>query len=107
MEWAKTTLKKADRVVWYLQIVKALLIDGRDGSNTADKLFGNYQNHNLAELQDNLLHFYGHNSPAIDNYVFTKQTVGQIFKDFTNLETEWQAKQDKTKPVTPQQREKA
>ena len=103
VEWAKTTLKKADRVVWYLQIVKALLIDGRDGSNTADKLFGNYQNHNLAELQDNLLHFYGHNSPAIDNYVFTKQTVGQIFKDFTNLETEWQAKQDKTKPVTPQQ----
>ena len=103
VKWAKQSLKKADRVVWYLKIVRAKLVDMRDGTNTADALYGYPNGEELATLQDTLLHFYGFNSPDIDNYTFGNQTVEKIFSDFSSFEEKWKAKQDVAKPVTPQQ----
>lgn len=101
--WAKSSLKKADRVVWYLRILQATLVDMRDGSNTADALYGNYFERDLQNLQDHLLHYYGFNSPDINKYQFGKQTVEQVFSDFNSYEDKWIAKQNLSKPISPEE----
>lgn len=103
VKWAKSSLKKADRVVWYLKIVRAKLVDMRDGTNTADALYGYSNGEELATLQNNLLHYYGFNSPEIERYTFGSQTVEKIFSDFSSFEEKWKANKDVTKPVIPEE----
>lgn len=101
---AKETLKKSERVVWFLRILKAELIDKRDGTNTSDELFGNYKKIELSQLLDTLEHYYGFaNFPVIDSYLYGNQTVEKVLYDLNRYEDSWKAKQDQAKPVTPQE----
>jgi len=102
VKWAKQSLKKSDRVTWYLRILKSYLENSGDVDK---KLLGNFNffQNGLTGLQNSILHFYGFNSPKIENYKFESQTVSQVIIDLTKLEQEFQSEQEKNKPVPVQE----
>jgi hypothetical protein len=96
LKWAKANLKKEDRVVWFMKIVR----DQLSGNNASS---GDYQFKSFEQLQNDILHFYGYQSDQIDRYQYKNQTISQVLDDLKKLEDEFQKNQDKTKPITPQQ----
>jgi hypothetical protein len=97
-QWAKQTLKKADRIVWYMSIVGAYLDDSNDLTKLRP-LLGNYQFNSLEQLQHDFGHFYGLSSPKIESYTLTKQSVSNVLADLKKLEVEFQKTVDLAKPV--------
>lgn len=98
-KWAKSSLIKQDRIVWYLRILRATLAD-----QLGPELLGDYQFKSMQQLSMDLLHYYGFKDAAIDKYQFQKQTVSQAFSDLNQLEQKWKDKQEKqNRGVTPQQ----
>ena len=100
VKWAKTQLKKQDRIVWFLKVLKLYLAGSLD-----QKSLGDYQFTSIDQLKTDLLHFYGYNVSSIDSYVFQNQSVGQVLSDLKKILAEYQEKQKaktpKEKPVTP------
>jgi hypothetical protein len=95
LKWAKANLKKEDRIVWFMKIVR----DQLSGNNLS---LGNYQFKSFEQLQNDILHFYGYQSDQIERYQFKNQTISQAMDDLKKLEIEFQKNQDKTKPITPE-----
>jgi hypothetical protein len=99
VDWARGTLKKADRVTWYLRIIRALL----EGNEVFNQLRGTYRWMDEATFQSQLAHYYGFNYQPIENYQFQRQTISDVFADLSALEQQWQARQEKSSGLTPQE----
>jgi len=96
VNWAKQSLKKADRIVWYLRIVQAFISD-----NLGTDLLGDYKFQSLEQLQADITHFYGYQYAPIENYVFQKQKVSDVISDLGKFEDQWKKKQNTEKGVEP------
>ena len=97
VRWAKTTLKNSDNIIWYLRLLYADM-----ENDITPKLLGTYRWQGIQQLGTDISHFYGYNYTPIENYRFGKNTVSDVINTLTNFESEWQAKQEKEKGVTPQ-----
>jgi len=73
---AKTILKKQDRIVWYLKVLRAYL------SNTIDKVQGTYHFTNMQQFNNDLFHYYGYNLGEIQNTELVNQNISQLFETF-------------------------
>ena len=96
--WASQVLKKADRINWYLGKLRAYLSD-----QLTPEVLGDYQFTTMQQLQHDLAHFYGYNSPAIEAYQYQRQPIGDLIRDLEHLESEWTAKQTQERGVDPQE----
>ena len=96
--WANQVLKKADRINWYLGKLRAYLSD-----QLTPEVLGDYQFTTMQQLQHDLAHFYGYNSPAIEAYQYQRQPIGNLIRDLEHLESEWTAKQTQERGVDPQE----
>lgn len=97
--WARTSLKKNDRIVWFLRWVRVELA-GRlkhtdsdtELAKIAKRLAISLDRSDLvpiANLMTNLTHFLGLPIPAIQQIVWLKQTPQELLETFRLLETEW------------------
>ena len=98
VKWAKTALKKADRVIWFLKIVRADL-----EKELSPKELGNYQFSNIQQLATDIHHFYGIDYAPIQNYVYKDQPVGQVIADLSRFESTWQKEQETNRGVEVQE----
>jgi peptide methionine sulfoxide reductase MsrB len=96
VNWAKQSLKKADRIVWYLRIVQAFISD-----NLGTDLLGDYKFQSLEQLQTDITHFYGYQYAPIENYVFKSQKVSDVISDLAKFEDQWKKKQNAEKGAEP------
>lgn len=94
VKWSKVTLKKADRVTWFLKVLRANLTQ-----TLGPKELGTYQFTDMQKLANDIGHFYGIEYPPIHDYIYKDQTVSQIISDLRQLESKWQSAQTKTKGV--------
>ena len=91
IRWGKN-LKKQDRVVWYLNILKQYLQNPND-----NKPLGGEKN--LGQFQEKLTHYLGQNIPKIDAVVFKNEINAQdLFNQFAQIEQEHQSKQRSEAP---------
>ena len=118
ISWAKSTLKKEDRIIWFLRIYKAsllrdeaimlkrqpeeyrnalkryeksqriLLKNGFDVKEYFEDPTGN-PGPVLDRLRNGLRHFMGIRSPKIQNFKFDWQSPDTIFQTFKVWEDEW------------------
>jgi hypothetical protein len=98
VNWAKQNLKKADRITWYLKILRVFL-----SNEMTPAITGTYQFSSMEQLQQDLLHFYGYNDAAIENYQFSRQTISNLIQDLSILEQQFQKKQNAEKGVAQQE----
>lgn len=116
VNWALTTLKKQDRIVWYLRFVKAQMLSvlvhysdpafvlkNRDLIDLAKKELKKFQNTfppgelvdmqlkrlNLTTLKSSLEHYLSLNLPGIEKIVWGKQDPPQLVNEFAKIEQEW------------------
>ena len=100
--WASQTLMKADRINWYLGILRVYL----ENRLTPDVL-GDYQFTTMEQLQHDLAHFYGYrdaanNIPApINSYQYQRQPIGKLISDLQQIEQKWLARQNEERGVDP------
>ena len=97
IQWAKQYLKKQDRIVWYLKILKAFLLD-----QLTPQILGTYKFESMEKLQQVILHFYGFNDPKIEQYQYQSQSIGQVILDLHALENIWKQKQETNRGVKQQ-----
>ena len=96
IQWSKTALKKADRITWYLKILRLYLED-----NLTPEVLGDYQFSTLEQLQNDLVHYYGFNDAAIEAYQYRNQSIGNLIRDLQQLEKKWREKQNQERGVDP------
>lgn len=112
IQWAKSNLKKNDRVTWYLRIVKnnwlsqfnrinfqnldtsqvTILAQKIDKELNKLKKFDyikNSQNVFSRAFKTQIDHFLSLPIEKIKNYVWTTQSANEIISDFTDYEEEW------------------
>jgi hypothetical protein len=115
IHWAKETLKKKDRIVWYLRLFRYSLVD-----NYVEGLLGQHMECDnwikwlAAEraklgltpdgvipriLQQRLEHFMSLPIPEIQNLVFTNKSLVGLIDELEKYEKEWQ--EQKTRLVKP------
>jgi hypothetical protein len=97
-QWAKATLKKSERVVWFLKILR-----GQIARTLTPKEIGNYEWIDIRALSMDLMHFYGFNYQPIEDYQYQSKPIGQVIADLTKLEDRWRDAQSKTRGVPVQQ----
>jgi len=91
IRWGKN-LKKQDRVVWYLNVLKKYLQNPND-----NKPLGGEKD--LGQFQEKLTHYLGQNIPKIDAVVFKNEINAQdLFNQFAQIEQEHQSKQRSEAP---------
>jgi hypothetical protein len=95
LKWAKITLKKDEKIVWYMKNVGNMLADQQAGKQVPD----------IKEIQNDLGHFFGFNIPAVDQYQFGKKSYDEIINDLQSIEQDWSEKQSKRNlpPIEPQE----
>ena len=95
LKWAKATLKKDEKIVWYMKNVGNMLADQQAGKQVPD----------IKEIQNDLGHFFGFNIPAVDQYQFGKKSYDEIINDLQSIEQDWSEKQSKNNlpPIEPQE----
>ena len=85
LKWAKATLKKDEKIVWYMKNVGNMLADQQAGKQVPD----------IKAIQNDLGHFFGFNIPAVDQYQFGKKSYDEIINDLQSIEQDWSEKQSK------------
>lgn len=93
--WAKNALKKSDRIVWYMKIIRSLV----EHNTVTPNILGSYRYSTIEKFREELLHFFGYEIPEIQNYQFRNQTISQVFTDFGTAEQNYQARQQSAHPV--------
>jgi hypothetical protein len=95
LKWAKATLKKDEKIVWYMKNVGNMLADQQAGKQVPD----------IKAIQNDLGHFFGFNIPAVDSYQFGKKSYDEIMGDLRSIEQDWSEKQSKNNlpPIEPQE----
>jgi len=112
VKWAKT-LRKQDRIVWFLRWLRIAVYDGialtlhGDSDPARRELSSKYARLMAAEMQrigwsdrdmlyislhsakDSIVHFLGIPSPAIQNLVWGRQTPAQLLGSFEEAENDW------------------
>jgi len=100
LKWAKTILKKDERVVWWLRLVTSFLKTGEIPLNATEN------SPEIGELRASIEHFFGYPVPAIQNYQFAKKFPEQVLNDLTQTLNQWEQEQSqkniKAQPVYPQ-----
>ena len=121
---AKVNLKKADRITWYLRLVRAILVEIYSAAmdeGKANKLRQDYNSRvGLPVTEDgthsvevggykgvleDLMHFLSLPIPEIQNYQFRYQPYKEIYGDFVALEDKWKdtvknsIEDDESKPI--------
>ena len=96
LKWAKQSLVKADRIIWFMKVIRAHI-----NSSLSEKELGTYQFSTIAQLAADIHHFYGYDYDPIKNYVYKDQSVSQVIADLKPLEEKFKKIQDQTKGVTP------
>jgi hypothetical protein len=98
VKWARTTLKKNDRIVWFLRFVRIELAGSLKYSasdleleklNT--RLTTTFSRHNLIPLNNlmtSLTHYMAMPLPAIQQIVFNRQSPSELLDTFSQLEEE-------------------
>src|SRR3954465_9863508 len=119
IDWARKTLKKNDRIVWFLRWVKVFLshpIDpstlmharmqnafrqqGQEPEQTTNPALAAYNQRykatytegdllSLQRLRDHLTHFFGLPISEIQNYVFRSESPREIYETFHAYEQAW------------------
>ena len=118
INWARKTLRKNDRIVWFLRWVKVWLISTATGSGVAAAAFpGALQRQNRrlgpAPGQDDLMgspalkqqleHFLSLPVPEIQNYVFRAESPRQLFDLFAKYEAAWRQRiEEERSLITPE-----
>ena len=107
IKWARTTLKKNDRIVWFLRLLRySISLEAGVNSSDAIKNFNkkiktNYTKnelldvdtyHKIRYLQGQLEHFFSMNIPEINNYVFANQLPVEILSNLSEIEEEYKTK---------------
>ena len=103
VKWAKTVLKKSDRVVWFIKIYRAYLNDRINGTNTLPPLLGTYVLNSIEVLGQTIEHYFGYPSPDIQNYSFGNKTVSDVLTELDAFEQAYKKKLDLSQPVKTQQ----
>ncbi len=98
VQWAKATLKKSERVVWFLKILR-----GQIAGTLTPREIGNYEWIDIRALSVDLMHFYGFNYQPIEDYQYQSKPIGQVIADLRQLEERWRSTQSKTQGVPVQQ----
>jgi hypothetical protein len=101
IKWAKETLKKNDRIVWYLRYVKLKMIDILLEKFRSDdflkkekqKLIGKTGENNLGldGMKRQIAHFLSLPVPSIQNHVWKNEKFDELLDVFTEYEDEWKA----------------
>jgi ribosomal protein S18 acetylase RimI-like enzyme/8-oxo-dGTP pyrophosphatase MutT (NUDIX family) len=109
--WAKQTLKKTDRITWYLRWYR-LYLESRQAKQLLPKDLANYSRKNLitkADIPQNidtlkaeLAHIMGFKDAPIQNKVFGYETPAQLKAEFDKLETQIAENADSEKRVIRQ-----
>ena len=105
IDWARKKLKKNDRIVWFLRLLRyELYVEAFRGTPLLVQSALNDFNRQaktdytvsdmmpIRQLKTNLEHFMSLNIPSIQNYVFDKEKPAAIFNTLSNLEREAQSK---------------
>jgi hypothetical protein len=79
LKQAKTILKKQDRIVWYLKVLRAYL------SNNINQVSGDYNFESLEKFNNDLFHYYGYNIGDIENTQLTNQNISELFTEFQKV----------------------
>jgi len=90
---AKTILKKQDRMVWYLKVLKAYL------SNNIDAVKGSYNFKDMETFNNDLFHYYGYNLGDIENTQLANQNISELFQSFQNTAQQYQKSDKPPVPV--------
>lgn len=99
LKWAKTVLKKSDRIIWYMRLVNAFL----SGTSSFDSVLGTYKFVNFTELQHRLEQFYLQNIFYVNECQYKWQKVDELITELDLAEYNWVEKQYPERPVEVQQ----
>ncbi len=118
INWARKTLRKNDRIVWFLRWVKLWLISTTAGSGVAAAAFpGALQRQNRRHgpvpgqddlmgspaLKQQLEHFLSLPIPEIRNYVFKAESPRGLFDLFAEYEAAWRQRiEEERSLITPE-----
>lgn len=124
LEWAMQVLRREDRIIWYMRLVKANLITkvahtpvNKVPENQVlidfiikeqDKAMGKLQKvyggsadaelnrfyHGSRTLREQFIHFMSLGLPGINNVQWNNQTQSQLFDAFSTIENEWMETRD-------------
>lgn len=109
IKWARQTLKKQDRITWYLVWIRTALIDEwavdkirekeyqkivAANPNIDPELVSKYTRpfykRNLSSIKGTLEHFFSMNIPKIEKYQFKNYvTSDKIYSEFSVMDREW------------------
>jgi hypothetical protein len=112
IKWARFTLKRLDRITWFLRYHRLTVIDNllqaadsRDEHGERIPVIAGEQREALYSLEkrfrsevnepqispglSDLTHYMGLPCPAIQNYRFDRQSVAKLIGDLRKLEREW------------------
>lgn len=103
IRWAKSTLKKNDRIVWYLRLVKFSALHMMADTNQVPehrdviakelkKLNLNFIVPDLRSLKSKLQHYLGMDVTEIKSYVWKNESPQQLLELFAHYEQEWVAR---------------
>jgi len=90
---AKTILKKQDRMVWYIKILRAYL------NNDIKRVSGNYNFISMNMFNEDLFHYYGYNIGDIENIEYKNQNISELFETLQSYINKYQQSDKAPVPV--------
>jgi hypothetical protein len=108
--FAKTKLKKDERVVWFLRIARSILFDIKNKTNTRFELIGyntvptKFLTYTVPYFEDELrvAEHINQGNVKFDNYIFGNKSLSTVIHDFNNISEEWKVKKSLKKvPIQP------
>ena len=90
---AKTILKKQDRMVWYIKVLRAYL------SNNINNVKGSYNFKDMESFNNDLFHYYGYNIGDIENTQYVNQNISELFDTFQGYINKYQQSDKAPVPV--------
>jgi len=85
---AKKILKKQDRIIWYIKVLRAFLL------NDINSVNGEYKFTTMQQFNTDLFHYYGFNINEVENVEYKNQNISELFNKLNELVTKYQ-KSDK------------
>ena len=104
VKWAKSVLKRDDRISWYLRLLKAYMVYQSTGKDNLTPLAGIsadifVKSLDFGDVQDMIVHYFGYNIPAIEQYRFARQPVMTVNADFQAEVDKWEKEQQENAPL--------
>lgn len=93
IKMAKIILKKQDRIVWYIKILRAYL------SNNINAVKGDYNFTDMQSFNNDFFHYYGYNFNEIENTQLTNQNISELFQTFNSIIQTYQKSDKAPVPV--------